>query len=247
MAEMIGKRIIKLEHVDSTNNYTSKLAANNNTDEGTVVCTSFQTDGRGQVKNSWESQPYKNILISILFRPTFLPVHHQFLLSKVVALGVTDLLSLFVEGVKVKWPNDIYVGDRKIAGILIENSIMGYTIGSSVAGIGININQAEFLSDAPNPISLYQLLKSELDLDELISLLCKLIDAWYAKLKQGEIDAVNQAYLNALYRFGEESIYSDIDGKFRGTITGVNEIGQLQISLIEGKIRTYHFKEVTFL
>lgn len=247
MAEIIGKKIIKLDQVDSTNNYTSKLAADDTTVEGTVVSTAFQTQGRGQVKNSWESEPYKNILLSILFCPVFLPVQHQFMLSKIVALGVRDLLSLYTEGVTIKWPNDIYVGNKKIAGILIENSIMGHTIGSSIAGIGINVNQSAFHSDAPNPVSLFQLTGKIMDTDEMVKLLCSAIDKWYGKLRSGEPEMINNTYIEAMYRFGHSALYRDNDGVYTGTISGINEIGQLQITAANGQLKTYHFKEVAFL
>ncbi|MBN2263977.1 MAG: biotin--[acetyl-CoA-carboxylase] ligase [Prolixibacteraceae bacterium] len=247
MAEIIGKNTIKLESVDSTNNYTSKLLADNKLNEGTVVLAGYQNAGRGQINNSWESEPGKNLLMSVLLYPDFLPVQHQFLLSKVVALGVRDLLACFVDEVKIKWPNDIYVGDKKIAGILIENSIMGYTIGSAIAGIGVNINQKSFLSNAPNPVSLFQLTGGFFNLDELFGMLCETIELWYGLLRSNKVDIVNEAYINALYRLGVESFYSDNDGEYLGVITGVNSIGQLLIRASNGKNKNYHFKEVAFL
>ena len=213
MAEIIGKSTIKLESVDSTNNYTSKLLADNKLTEGTVVLAGYQNSGRGQINNTWESEPGKNLLMSVILYPEFLPVQQQFLLSKVVALGVRDMLAKFVDEVKIKWPNDIYIGDKKIAGILIENSIMGYTIGSSVAGIGININQEVFLSNAPNPVSLFQLKGNFFDLDELFGILCEKIELWYVRLCNAQLDLINNAYVDSLYRLGIEDSYRDIDGK----------------------------------
>lgn len=247
MAEIIGKSTIKLESVDSTNNYTSKLLADNKLIEGTVVLAGYQNAGRGQVNNSWESEPGKNLLMSVLLYPDFLPVQYQFLLSKLIALAVRDMLSCFVDDLKIKWPNDIYVGDKKIAGILIENSIMGYTLGSTVAGIGININQEIFLSNAPNPVSLCQLVGRRFDLNELFAMLCDRIESWYLLLREGKLDVINDAYVDALYRLGVESLYSDNDGEYMGVITGVNPIGQLLIRASNGKNKTYHFKEVAFL
>lgn len=247
MAEIIGKNKIKLNEVDSTNNYTSKLLAENRAEEGLVVIAAYQHQGRGQMINTWESDNGKNLLMSVLLCPDFLPVQQQFLLSKVIALGVRDMLRLFVEGVSIKWPNDVYVGNRKIAGILIENSIMGYTIGSSIAGIGVNINQLEFKSDAPNPVSLTQLLGREFDIDELLGLLCDSIDSWYVKLRKGAVESINLSYAETLYRLGVEATYRDGEGEYKGAIVGVNSIGQLQILPVKGKLKTYHFKEVTFL
>lgn len=247
MAEIIGKNIIKLESVDSTNNYTSKLLADNKLAEGTVVLAGYQNLGRGQINNSWESEPGKNLLMSVILYPDFLPVQQQFLLSKVVALGVRDMLACYVNEVKIKWPNDIYIGDKKIAGILIENSIMGYTIGSTVAGIGVNINQKLFMGDAPNPVSLVQLLDCFFDLNEVFKMLCERIDWWYVLLRNGQVDIIDNAYINALYRYGIESFYGDNGGRFIGVITGVNSIGQLLISNLSGSGKAYNFKEVAFL
>lgn len=247
MAETIGNTILSVVKVDSTNNYASEFLVKKDCKEGSVVSASEQLNGRGQLKNQWESEPLKNILISIVFYPEFLPVSKQFILSKVIALGVFDLISLYVENVSIKWPNDIYVGAKKIAGILIENSIMGNVIGSSIAGIGLNVNQKEFLSDAPNPVSLTQLSGKEYDLDQLLTIMLDAIDKWYLLLKTGKIDIINKKYTERLYQINKKAHYRDFEGVFKGVITGVNEIGQLQIKPLPGKIRTYHFKEVAFI
>ncbi|HKM95010.1 MAG TPA: biotin--[acetyl-CoA-carboxylase] ligase [Prolixibacteraceae bacterium] len=247
MAEIIGIKIIKLDEIDSTNNYTSKLLANSNVIEGTVVVAKAQSSGRGQLSNQWESEYGKNILASFVFYPKFLPVQQQFLLSKVIALGVRDLLTLFVDKVKVKWPNDIYIGNKKVAGILIENSIMGHTLESSIAGVGININQTVFLSDAPNPVSLIYSLKKELDCSELLLVLCECIDKWYSLLSQGNVKMINENYHDSLYQRGIVSTYRDKNGEYEGMIEGVNAIGQLQIKPLSAPLKTYHFKEVEFL
>lgn len=247
MAEIIGIKIIKLDEIDSTNNYTSKLLANSNVIEGTVVVAKVQSSGRGQLSNQWESEYGKNILASFVFYPKFLPVQQQFLLSKVIALGVRDLLTLFVDKVKVKWPNDIYIDNKKVAGILIENSIMGHTLESSIAGVGININQTVFLSDAPNPVSLIYSLKKELDCSELLLVLCECIDKWYSLLSQGNVKMINENYHDSLYQRGIVSTYRDKNGEYEGMIEGVNAIGQLQIKPLMAPLKTYHFKEVEFL
>lgn len=247
MADIIGNCIFNLTRVDSTNNYATEQLSNNDWKEGTVILADEQLNGRGQISNKWESEAKKNILMSIVLYPNFLPVQYQFLLSKVVVLGISDVVSLFVENVKVKWPNDIYVGEKKIAGVLIENSIMGSTLDSSIVGIGLNVNQIEFFSGAPNPISLIQLTGKEIQLNQLTELLFKAIEKWYVLLKKGDIELVNKNYLYRLYRKGEIENYEDSTGKFRGTIVGVNEIGQLRINDFKNKIREYHFKEVKFI
>ena len=144
---------IYLPTINSTNAWLQQALLEQQLPEGVLVYTSYQTNGRGQLTNVWESEKDKNLLFSMLFTPVWLPVKDQFVLSQAVALGVVRFLNKFQAGFKVKWPNDIYWNDKKIAGILIENNLQGTVIGSSVVGIGLNINQMEFLSDAPNPVS----------------------------------------------------------------------------------------------
>jgi BirA family biotin operon repressor/biotin-[acetyl-CoA-carboxylase] ligase len=149
--------------------------------------------------------------------------------------------------VSIKWPNDIYVSDKKIAGILIENAVMGSEYSYAIAGIGLNVNQQQFLSDAPNPVSLFQLKGFEFDRDEVLSLLIQSIQKWYEMLKMNKFQEVDNAYLNRLYRLGIDARYRDKDGDFTGRINGVNPTGQLVIEKSSGEVRSYSFKEVEFL
>jgi BirA family transcriptional regulator, biotin operon repressor / biotin---[acetyl-CoA-carboxylase] ligase len=247
MSEKIDYPIIKLDGVDSTNNYATNHLAKEGWEEGTVVVADFQMKGKGQYLNSWESEKGKNLLISIVLYPRFIPIQYQFEVSKVIALGVYEVVSLFVEKVSIKWPNDIYVADKKIAGILIENAIMGSELSYSVAGIGLNVNQHKFLSDAPNPVSLSQLKGIEFDREEILSLLIQSIQKWHEMLKIKKFSEIDTAYLNVLYRLGVEAKFKDDSGIFTGTIVGVDPIGQLMIEKSSGVVRAYHFKEVAFL
>ncbi|MDA3928722.1 MAG: biotin--[acetyl-CoA-carboxylase] ligase [Prolixibacteraceae bacterium] len=247
MADIIGKHTIKLESVDSTNNYATAHMTNNNWKEGTVVLAKNQKKGRGQINNSWESEPGKNLLMSVVLYPEFLPVQNQFILSKVVTLALCEVVSLYASNVFVKWPNDIYVGNQKVAGVLIENAIMGATLYSSVIGIGLNVNQLKFESDAPNPVSLCQLIHKEINLDDLQVQLNESIGKWYLKLKNNEIDLINASFENKLFRIGEVSDYEDSSGVFSGVIMGVSEIGQLKIMTTNGVLKLFHFKEVAFI
>lgn len=248
MAEIIGKSIIKLTSVDSTNNYATNNMLAEKWYEGTVVVSEEQTKGRGQINNSWESEFGKNLLLSIVLYPKFLPIHNQFLLSKVCALGVCDAIGEYVGNVKIKWPNDIYVGRKKIAGILIENIIMGSSISSSVLGIGLNINQNEFFSDAPNPVSLCQLLGEEISRKLFLDRLLDNIDFWYKRLADNEISVIDDAFLSSLFLLNEVSTFTDNTGTYNGRILGVDEIGRLKIQpKNDDVIRTYHFKEVEYV
>ena len=147
------KRIHRIE-VSSTNTYLKELlTAGVELPELTLVDADFQTGGRGQQQNVWESEADKNLLFSLLCHPTFLPATNQFVLSQAIAVAVQRTLSEYTDGITIKWPNDIYWNDRKICGTLIECNLMGSTIKDCIIGTGINVNQTEFRSDAPNPVS----------------------------------------------------------------------------------------------
>lgn len=155
--------LIHLPSVTSTSTYLQDLLHTQpDLEEWTIVCSDFQTAGRGQKGNSWESADGQNLLFSILLRPTFLPAQSQFLLSETISLSIAEVLNQWHEGFCIKWPNDIYHDDRKVAGILIETSIMGKQITQCTIGIGININQTDFESEAPNPVSLRTLIYERL-------------------------------------------------------------------------------------
>ncbi len=248
MAEFIGKRVIKLNEVDSTNNYAIALCNENSCDEGTIVVAKSQLQGRGQRGNSWESLSGLNLLCSVILFPEFLPVSHQFLISKVVALAISDVVADFdIDNCTVKWPNDVYVGDMKIAGILIENSIMGNAFRYSVAGIGLNVNQTSFSEKIPNPVSLTELFGAEIELNTVLNKIILAIDKWYNHLTQANVEFIDATYLSRLYNFEKLYLFNDKNGRFSGRIKGVDEIGRLLISDTEKHLRTYHFKEVEFV
>ena len=148
--------LIALERTDSTNRYLNELCDTSlqPVAELTTVCADYQTAGKGQRGNSWEAAEGRNLLFSFVLYPTFLEAGRQFILSQVISLSIKEALDGLVEGVSIKWPNDIYWQEKKLCGILIENDLQGRYIGRSVAGVGLNVNQERFLSDAPNPVSL---------------------------------------------------------------------------------------------
>lgn len=236
--------IIRKDEIASTNNYALELIKTQNPSEGTVVLTLNQTKGRGQRTNTWESENGKNLTISIIFRPEFLPIPLQFHISMVISLGVYDYLQQYTKDVQIKWPNDIYVKDKKIAGILIEHSIMGPALSTSVCGIGLNINQTNFISDAPNPISLSQITGEKYDLDRELEDLLSCIEQRYLQVQHGK--DVTNTYLDTLYWMNEEHQFEDEQGLFTGTIIGITEYGQLRI-VSQGEERIYNFKEVSFV
>ena len=166
--ERMEWQIIKLEETTSTNTYLDNLDVEREQPEGCVVTTYSQIAGRGQRGNSWEAEPGKNLTFSYLLRPDQIAPQEQFVISQAVSMAVVDVLSRYADGFSVKWPNDIYYRNSKIAGILIEHNLSGMSIARTIVGIGLNINQMQFLSDAPNPISLCQITGVEYDLDKFL-------------------------------------------------------------------------------
>ncbi|MEN6456720.1 MAG: biotin--[acetyl-CoA-carboxylase] ligase [Prolixibacteraceae bacterium] len=247
MFHQIGHTIASIRRTESTNNYAINQVAVNEVEEGTVFLAYDQTAGKGQLNNRWESEAGKNLTFSILLRPTFLEIQKQFMLSKIVCLGLISFLCRYVENVKIKWPNDIYVGDGKICGILIENAVMSSMISQSVIGIGLNVNQTIFRSPAPNPVSLKMITGKDYALDLAIKELLKEIDLYYMKLRQDEFDELDRAFYEKLYRLNEWHAYRDNTHKYTGKIVGVNAIGQLRIREKDGPVHEYHFKEVEYL
>lgn len=239
--------IIRIETTTSTNTYLKELAKEQILDEGTAVITESQTEGKGQRGNAWESEPGKNITFSIILYPDFLPVRQNFLLSKVVALGIRDVLDSYVDNITIKWPNDIYYEKRKMVGILIENEWMGQNITQSIAGIGINVNQDVFLSNAPNPVSLKQILGRDLDLNILLDGIIKQIMLWYGRLKAGDIELISKSYQEALYRNSGYHRYKDSSGLFTASLEKVTDDGFLHLITDAGEERSYAFKEVSFI
>ena len=237
---------VRKNEINSTNNFALELIKTQNPSAGTVVLTLSQTKGRGQSTNMWESERGKNLTISIILTPEFLPISQQFQISLVISLGVYDYLSNYLKNVSIKWPNDIYIENEKIAGILIEHSIMGSTLSHSICGLGLNINQTKFKSNAPNPTSLAILSSKEYDLDLELTKLLTCIENRYFQLEDGEFDELENDYLKSMYWMNETHHFSDEKGEFNGVIVGITEYGQLRIE-VDSKERIYNFKEVSFM
>lgn len=239
---------IKLSSTRSTNSYLADIASDS--EHGTVVSTIEQTAGRGQRGNSWEAEPGKNLTFSILLRPEIIDARHQFAISEIVSIAIASTLQKLITGkrVAIKWPNDIYVDDMKICGILIENSLMGYSINYSIAGIGINVNQQEFLSDAPNPISLYNLIGKETALDSLLDDICCEILRLMEKYNNADLlQELHDSYINLLWRNEGYYPYQDTATleTFNARIIDVAPTGLLSLQDDKNAIRTYAFKEVS--
>lgn len=240
-------RIIRLQKTDSTNNYLHALARPEQLGEGSVVWAEFQTAGRGQIGNSWESAEGENLTFSVVLYPTFLLANRQFLISQITALSVKQTLDRYVDDITVKWPNDIYWRDRKICGMLIENDLAGQFIYSSILGIGININQKEFKSNAPNPVSLYQIIGKRTDREKFLQEFLERLYANYLLLLQEKEALIQGAYRQSLYRREGFHLYEDANGRFEAAIEEIEPSGYLHLRLRDNTIRRYEFKEVRFV
>ncbi|MDR1119619.1 MAG: biotin--[acetyl-CoA-carboxylase] ligase [Dysgonamonadaceae bacterium] len=229
----------------STNTCLKALNRQQILKEGTVVYTSNQVSGRGQVGTSWESEPGKNLTFSIILFPQKIPVNRQFILSQLVSLAVRDVLSEAVDFISVKWPNDIYYKNQKIAGILIENDIEGDSISVSIMGIGLNVNQRVFLSDAPNPVSLCQITNKEYDLQLLMQRIVDRLLFLYEEVNENRQDDIISRYKESLYRKDGYHLFSDKNGIFMATIEDIEPAGAIVLRTKEGERRKYLFKEVT--
>lgn len=239
-----GFSILEVEETASTNTFAAELPPKELGDKD-VVLTFHQTQGRGQAGNKWESAPGKNISITVVFKPARLDAGRQFAVSMVIALACRDFISRYVDGCTVKWPNDVYVGDRKIVGILIEHTVSGAYVGRSLCGIGLNVNQPEFLSDAPNPVSLFQLLGHELPLREALADFLECIDRRYAQIQ--EYSLLERDFMQSLYRRNGMYDWQDEAGVFCASVVGIDEYGRLVLKDTGGVRRVYGFKEVKFL
>lgn len=245
----IGKVYLEFDSLSSTNSYLAELLAQQKLAEGTVLIAKQQTAGRGQLQNVWESEAYQNITMSLVLYPTFLPIAQHFLLNQAIALAVYDTIQqILSKQVKIKWSNDIYVAQRKIAGILIQNNLQGNIIQQSIIGIGLNVNQQLFLSNAPNPTSLTIETGEYFNLDNLIAQLCKNLENRYLQLRQQKLQQIRQDYVNSLYQINEWHHYERTHNQehFLGKIEGVKDDGHLIMQTNRG-LELFNLKEIKFL
>ena len=231
--------IIHIDETDSTNRW---LKEHGDTSRDSVVWADYQTAGRGCGTNRWESERGKNLLFSMLIHPTDIVVSEQFRMTEAVSVAICQTLQTYInDKVEIKWPNDIYVGDKKICGILTENRLRGNTIKESIIGIGLNVNQTEFKSDAPNPVSIRQLTGMETDLGELLQAFLLAFDVTYHS------KTTCSTYKKMLYRRGKYAFYEDKTSCFNAVLTDVLPDGRLLLVDKEGQERLYAFKEVQFI
>ena len=244
-------KVIHIDETDSTNKWMKDYSANAE-EQNVVVVADYQTAGKGCGTNSWESERGKNLTFSVLIHPEGIPfatvasqrlqAKEQFRITEVVSVALCKTLKPYIYNkVVIKWPNDIYVGDKKICGILIENRLQGSGIKDCIIGIGLNVNQTEFKSNAPNPVSLKQLTGKNLDCEELLMTFLENLGEAF------DSPAISQDYRQRLYRQDGYHDYKDANGPFKAKLQNVQDGGTLVLLDTEGKERYYAFKEVEFL
>ena len=232
-----------IEETPSTNSLLWEMNREKALPEGFVVYTDFQTEGKGQIGNSWESETGENLLFSMVLYPKQVPVDQLFLISQLVSIGIKRTLDEYVGDITVKWPNDIYWKNKKIAGILLENSLQGNKIKTVVIGIGLNVNQKVFISDAPNPVSLCQITGKSLNRKLILNKINRNILNLYDEL---DAEKIRSEYAESLYR--KDGFHRfNADGKsFQAKIIFVHPDGQLELEIENGERKGFYFKEVKF-
>lgn len=240
------------ESIGSTNTYLRELNGGDAAYDYEVAVADFQTAGRGQKGNTWESEQGKNLLFSIFAHPHNIKVKEQFYISEAIALAVSDAVIAaigpeFAGGISVKWSNDVYWKDFKMAGILIENTIQGDRILDTVAGVGLDVNQEVFLSDAPNPISLRNITGREFDRDALLTDIVERFIGYMERSSDNEKADVDRLYRERLYRREGYHPFRDAQGEFEACIEGIRPDGCLMLLTRIGEHRTYEFKQVQFI
>ena len=226
-------------HIDETDS-SNRWLREQGGEENMVVWADYQTAGRGCGTNHWESERGKNLTFSMLLHPHDVPAQKQFRISRAISLAICKALGQHIGDLSIKWPNDIYWRDGKIGGILIEVTLQGNKVKDCIIGIGLNINQRVFRSDAPNPVSMWQICEQETDCEQLLQEILQAFQEYMGKSNKDE-------YQSMLYRRKGFHPYADKDGAFMAEIIDVEDDGHLLLRDDNGQLRRYAFKEVTFV
>jgi BirA family biotin operon repressor/biotin-[acetyl-CoA-carboxylase] ligase len=243
-----GRNHIALDTVASTNTYMAELQRTERLPEGTAVTALSQDGGRGQYGRHWHSEHGLNLLVSYLFYPTFLDTHLLQYLNMTFALGVSDLITeLLKENVRIKWPNDIYYQDKKVAGLLTENNLGEDKVRQTILGIGLNVNQEIFPETLPNPVSLKMVTGEDYALLDMLNGLSNALERRYLQLRRGDLQGIRLEYHQRLYLHGKWEWFEAQGKRFKGMIMGVNRDGQLMIQEDSGRSSVYEMKQIRYL
>ena len=240
--------IIKLDAIDSTNNYLKKIILNEGINDYTVVTAKFQTQGKGQLGTEWESEHSKNLICSVYKKEINIKVQDQFVISALVSLAlIKTLRKVNLSNMHIKWPNDIMSDNKKICGILIENIVKENYIKDTVIGIGLNVNQTIF-NNLPNAASIKNLIGTTCSIDEILKDLVKNVKYYFNELDKSSINSIFEKYEDALFRINKPSTFKNSKGEvFSGYIKGVSRLGKLNVMLEENLVESYDLKEISML
>ena len=233
-----------IKQTHSTNALLIEMVREGSLPEEFLIRTDFQTAGKGQMGNSWEAEAGKNLLFSFVLYPVHIEIDEQFIISQLVSVAIKKVLDTYADGFTVKWPNDIYYCDKKIGGILIENSLQGGRLKWMVTGVGLNINQKVFRSNAPNPVSLRQITGKRMNRKTILDQITREIHQLYHEM---DAEAIINAYFEGLYRRDGLHPFRADGEAFNACITNVGRDGKLELTTEEGEVRSYYFKEVEFI
>jgi|SRR5690554_848482 len=241
-------RIIKLSAIDSTNSYLKQLSANESLEDATVVVTDYQTNGRGQMGTVWASEASKNLMFSVLKDVSWLDIDRSFYISMATSLAIVRTLDRFlIPKLRIKWPNDILSEDMKICGVLIENVIKQNQLVETIIGIGLNVNQTNFVG-LPKASSLHLISGTLFNLDEVLRAIVADLNHYFKLLELGRFQEVKAAYEKVLFRKDKPSTFKDVEGfMFSGFIKSVTHSGNLQILLEDEVLKEYDLKQIQLL
>lgn len=241
--KVFGKEIIRLSSVDSTNNFAATLISDQLCQNGTAILADSQSYGKGQRGNSWYSEAGKNLLVSFIFKPDKLSVLRQHEITWLTSICLVKTLGIFNIDAEIKWPNDIFVNGKKIAGILIENQLSGEFISNSIIGIGLNVNQTNFNGIEATSIQLE--FKKEISIEIVFNELCNQLNSLFNEFHQAEGNRLKSEFDLLLYQKNKLSLYEDENGKFEGEIIGIKNNGYLEVKVGE-EFREYGIKEIRY-
>jgi BirA family biotin operon repressor/biotin-[acetyl-CoA-carboxylase] ligase len=241
-----GLNCIELQSIDSTNNYAASLLKQTNVPEGTVILAHEQTRGRGQRNAVWHSEPHKNLTFSVIYKPVFLSLSEQFILSKLTAISLLKLLTAYTNQVKIKWPNDILVNNKKIAGVLIDNIVSGSTINYTIIGVGINVNQSLFNAGL-NATSLFLENNVLYDIKVVLEQFCSILELYYIKLRNNHTKEIEEIYLQHLLGLNRWLRFIYEGRMIEAMITGVCSAGKLKLLTRDMQHLKVDVKEIKFI
>lgn len=234
-----------IKSLPSTNDFLKEYIRNQTCEDGFTICTDFQTKGKGQQGNTWESEKGKNLLFSFIMHPNGIPIDQQFIISQLISISILEVLKKHIQGVSIKWPNDIYWKNKKIGGILIENSLQGNSIKHSIIGVGLNINQLEFPPNLPNPVSLKQIIGKTIRRRKLLH---EIISEFFYKLSKIEQIEIRKTYTENLFRTNGFHLFkTESDQEFTARIVRVELDGKLILETPNKEKLPFYFKEVQFI